>query len=138
MSTAKHRSAHARAILGPELYSQLGNTNVLLVGAGGIGCELRKWPRQSTRGIFTHVSVLSVKTVVMTGFGKITLLDLDTIDLSNLNRQFLFKKKDVKQSKALVRPRSYIFFYASLLDGNFNRFCLCDSQTGCSQDCFII
>ena len=45
----------------------------------------------------------SVKNVVMTGFGDITLLDLDTIDLSNLNRQFLFRKKDVKQSKALVR-----------------------------------
>ena len=43
-----------------------------------------------------------VKNVVMTGFGDITLLDLDTIDLSNLNRQFLFRKKDVKQSKALV------------------------------------
>lgn len=62
-----------------------------------------------TREFFTHVSVLTVKTVVMTGFGKITLLDLDTIDLSNLNRQFLFKKKDVKQSKALVRLRSYWF-----------------------------
>lgn len=46
-----------------------------------------------------------VKNIVLTGFGKITLLDLDTIDLSNLNRQFLFRKKDVKQSKALVsRP----------------------------------
>lgn len=56
---------------------------ILLVGAGGIGCEL-------------------LKNVVMTGFGDITLLDLDTIDLSNLNRQFLFRKKDVKQSKALV------------------------------------
>lgn len=102
----KHRSAHARAILGPELYGQLANTNVLLVGAGGIGCELCKWP-EVLEDIFPHVSVSSVKTVVMTGFGKITLLDLDTIDLSNLNRQFLFKKKDVKQSKALVRLRSY-------------------------------
>ena len=64
---------------------------------------------ESTRGFFTHDLVLSVKTVVMTGFGKITLLDLDTIDLSNLNRQFLFKKKDVKQSKALVRLLSYLF-----------------------------
>ena len=106
MSTAKRRSAHARAILGPELYAQLANTNVLLVGAGGIGCELRKWP-EVLKIFFTHVLLLSVKTVVMTGFGKITLLDLDTIDLSNLNRQFLFKKRDVKQSKALVRLRSY-------------------------------
>ena len=44
-----------------------------------------------------------MKNIVLTGFGKITLLDLDTIDISNLNRQFLFKKKDVKQSKAMVR-----------------------------------
>lgn len=44
----------------------------------------------------------TVKNIVLTGFGEITLLDLDTIDLSNLNRQFLFKKKDVKQSKAMV------------------------------------
>ncbi|KZO94585.1 hypothetical protein CALVIDRAFT_539034 [Calocera viscosa TUFC12733] len=77
------RDAHARAILGDELCSQLANTRVLLVGAGGIGCEL-------------------LKTLLLTGFGHITLLDLDTIDLSNLNRQFLFRKKDVKQSKALV------------------------------------
>ena len=36
------RGAHAAAILGPELYSRLPNTRVLLVGAGGIGCELCK------------------------------------------------------------------------------------------------
>ena len=42
MSTAKARTAHARAILGPELHDQLSSTRVLLVGAGGIGCELRE------------------------------------------------------------------------------------------------
>jgi prepilin signal peptidase PulO-like enzyme (type II secretory pathway) len=41
MSTAKARTAHAKAILGSELHSRLANTSVLLVGAGGIGCELR-------------------------------------------------------------------------------------------------
>ncbi|KAG6333441.1 hypothetical protein ID866_5643 [Astraeus odoratus] len=86
-STQSHRRrgryAHAEAILGPELCARLAQTRVLLVGAGGIGCEL-------------------LKNVVMTGFGHITLLDLDTIDLSNLNRQFLFRKKDIKQSKAMV------------------------------------
>ncbi|KAF8627719.1 hypothetical protein AX15_004277 [Amanita polypyramis BW_CC] len=87
MSTAKARIAHARAILGAELHSRLANTRVLLVGAGGIGCEL-------------------LKNIVLTGFGSITILDLDTIDLSNLNRQFLFRKKDVKQSKALTAAQT--------------------------------
>ena len=41
MSTARARTAHAKAILGPKLHAQLPNTRVLLVGAGGIGCELR-------------------------------------------------------------------------------------------------
>ncbi|KAI0916109.1 hypothetical protein AcW1_010036 [Taiwanofungus camphoratus] len=81
------RSTHARAILGQDLYTRLPETKVLLVGAGGIGCEL-------------------LKNIVLTGFGHITLLDLDTIDLSNLNRQFLFKKKDVKQSKALIAAKT--------------------------------
>ena len=54
-----------------------------MVGAGGIGCEL-------------------LKNLVLTGFGEIHVVDLDTIDLSNLNRQFLFRHEHIKKSKALV------------------------------------
>ena len=54
-----------------------------MVGAGGIGCEL-------------------LKNLVLTGFGEIHVVDLDTIDLSNLNRQFLFRSEHIKKSKALV------------------------------------
>jgi ubiquitin-like 1-activating enzyme E1 B len=54
-----------------------------MVGAGGIGCEL-------------------LKNLVLTGFGEIHIVDLDTIDLSNLNRQFLFRNEHIKKSKALV------------------------------------
>eukprot|EP00897_Mesotaenium_endlicherianum_P009495 jgi/Mesen1/8574/ME000497S07985 len=67
----------------PEEIEAIKNSKVLMVGAGGIGCEL-------------------LKTLVMTGFKDIELVDLDTIDVSNLNRQFLFRKRHVGQSKAKV------------------------------------
>jgi len=60
---------------------------VLLIGAGGIGCEL-------------------LKNLVLTGFGEVHIVDLDTIDLSNLNRQFLFRQEHIKKAKALV---SHVF-----------------------------
>ena len=61
--------------------------NILMVGAGGIGCEL-------------------IKTLVLTGFQNISIIDLDTIDVSNLNRQFLFRKKHVGMSKSQVAKES--------------------------------
>ena len=62
----------------------IGQAKVLMVGAGGIGCEL-------------------LKNLLLSGFGEIHIVDLDTIDLSNLNRQFLFRHEHIKKSKALVR-----------------------------------
>lgn len=51
-----------------------------------------------------------LKNLVLTGFMDITVLDLDTIDVSNLNRQFLFRRPHVGQSKALIARSSVLQF----------------------------
>lgn len=66
-----------------ELVRRIKASRVLLVGAGGIGCEV-------------------IKGLLLSGFENITIIDLDTIDVSNLNRQFLYNKSHVGQSKAKV------------------------------------
>lgn len=80
------RDRYPKQSLG-SLYSRIKQSRILMVGAGGIGCEL-------------------LKNLVLTGFGEIHIVDLDTIDLSNLNRQFLFRHEHIKKSKALVAKES--------------------------------
>lgn len=77
------RYADPKAVVGESLHEKIRAAKVLMVGAGGIGCEL-------------------VKNLVLTGFTDITMIDLDTIDVSNLNRQFLFRKEHVGKSKSEI------------------------------------
>ena len=91
----------------------VSEVRILLVGVGGTGVEI-------------------LKNLVLSGFKKITLvisqkhslsfllfftlqyfdikIDLDTIELSNLNRQFLYSVEDIQKPKATVRKRKQHFY----------------------------
>ncbi|KAJ2944131.1 hypothetical protein O0L34_g18100 [Tuta absoluta] len=83
--------ARVAGVFDEKLTEAIANSKILVVGAGGIGCEI-------------------LKNLVLTGFPYIEIIDLDTIDVSNLNRQFLFHKEHVGKSKAQVAKESALSF----------------------------
>jgi len=68
---------------------KLSNSHVVIQGCGGIG------------------NVVSV-TLATAGIGKMTLIDDDQIELSNLSRQILFREKEVGLSKTEVLKKSLV------------------------------
>ncbi|KAJ8133296.1 hypothetical protein O1611_g324 [Lasiodiplodia mahajangana] len=74
------------AVFGTLYQEKLANTKQFLVGAGAIGCEMLKNWAMIGLGVGPK--------------GKISITDMDSIEKSNLNRQFLFRAKDVGQMKS--------------------------------------
>ncbi|CAJ0951874.1 unnamed protein product [Ranitomeya imitator] len=85
-SPKKSRYDGQIAVFGSEFQEKIGEQKYFLVGAGAIGCEL-------------------LKNFAMIGLGageggEVFVTDMDTIEKSNLNRQFLFRPWDVTKMKS--------------------------------------
>ena len=107
--------------LGGTLTRKVKESRVLLVGAGGIGCELLKNLVCCGFGSSTSPAAPLQETDEQSAVenptqrkAEIVVVDLDTIDLSNLNRQFLFRKHHIKKPKALVAKQTASQFNPSV------------------------
>lgn len=76
------------AIFGRDFQENIVRQKTFVVGAGALGCELLK--AFALMGLGCSIN------------GKVSVTDNDHIELSNLNRQFLFRNKHIGKSKAKV------------------------------------
>nr|CAH7745176.1 unnamed protein product [Callosobruchus chinensis] len=74
------------AVFGSNFQKKLGQLKYFVVGAGAIGCELLK-----------NFAMMGVGA---SAEGKVYVTDMDLIETSNLNRQFLFRRQDVQKAKS--------------------------------------
>ena len=74
------------AVFGKSFQAKLQDLKYFIVGAGAIGCELLK-----------NFAMIGVSCG---GNGLLHITDMDTIERSNLNRQFLFRDRDIGHLKS--------------------------------------
>ena len=81
-----NRYTEQTAIFGEKIINKLQNQKILLAGAGAVGCEMLK-----------NLALFGIGSKKDTPY--ITVVDFDKVELSNLNRQFLFLKNSIGKFK---------------------------------------
>jgi len=68
---------------------KLSTSTVSIIGLGGIGCPLATY-------------------LISSGIKKLQLIDADTIEKSNLNRQILFTSEDIGEKKVIIAQKKLL------------------------------
>jgi ubiquitin-activating enzyme E1 len=104
------RYSSQTGIFGVDFQHKLENIKCFLVGSGALGCE--------------YIKNLAMMGVGCGPNGKVFVTDMDTIEKSNLNRQFLFRSWDVQKAKAEVASRAARKMNPNInIEPNLNRVC---------------
>lgn len=88
------------AIFGKSFQQKLADLNVFMVGAGALGCE--------------YLKCFAMMGASCGSSGKVTVTDMDRIEISNLNRQFLFRKHDVGNPKSITAAKAALAMNSKL------------------------
>jgi len=101
-SLTKSRIDGIQTIVGKDILQKMQKMKILVVGAGAIGCELLK--------NFSMLEVGSFKNNNTEENEKngIIVTDPDVIEVSNLNRQFLFREKHLRLPKSSTAAAAVI------------------------------
>lgn len=95
----KCKNGHLISIFGKSFQKKLNDLNVFLVGSGALGCEYAK--------LLSLLDACSSST--SKGEGCLSITDNDHIEVSNLNRQFLFRREHVGKSKSNIVKETILF-----------------------------
>ena len=99
-------------LIGEDYLNKIKNAKILLAGIGGVGG-------------------FALEALIRSGFSNITIVDGDTIDLSNLNRQILTNEENIGKPKVQEAYKRYTsinhninlkLIDVMLTKDNFNRF----------------
>ncbi|MEG1895584.1 MAG: HesA/MoeB/ThiF family protein [Oscillospiraceae bacterium] len=71
------------AQVGEEGQLKIKNSRVLIIGAGGLGCPVALY-------------------LTAAGVGTLGIVDFDSVDVSNLQRQIIYTEQDIGKNKALA------------------------------------
>ncbi len=93
------------ALIGEDKLKEIKEKKILLIGVGGVGSY-------------------ALEALIRNGFSKITIVDYDKIDISNLNRQIItnsknigeYKVNEAKKCALLINPDAEIEIFNQRLD----------------------
>ncbi|MBY8980314.1 MAG: HesA/MoeB/ThiF family protein [Candidatus Lokiarchaeota archaeon] len=107
MLTESQRKRYSRQILSPSIgeegQEKLSKIRVLQIGAGGLGSPLALY-------------------LVAAGIKELTILDNDTLSLSNLQRQILYKESQIGKEKVLAAKESLATLNSDVEINTYNEY----------------